>query len=62
MVATGGGLVKDEVAGMKAQMAKLIDAWDPADAKGSVFHTYGSTRINQVPLSASPSHSGTSTV
>jgi hypothetical protein len=47
---------------MKAQMAKLIDAWDPADAKGSVFHTYGSTRINQVPLSASPSHSGTSTV
>ncbi|KAJ1486446.1 hypothetical protein T484DRAFT_1943449 [Baffinella frigidus] len=37
----------EEVAGMKGQMAALIDAWDPADSKGSVFHTYGSTRINQ---------------
>ena len=41
-------LVQEEVAGMKGQMASLIDAWDPADSKGSVFHTYGSTRINQV--------------
>ena len=37
----------EEVCGMKRRMAELIDAWDPAEAKGSVFHTYGNEKLNQ---------------
>ena len=36
-----------EVAAMKGRMAQLIAEWDPADAKGSVFHTYGNEKLNQ---------------
>jgi hypothetical protein len=37
----------EEVARMKGRMAELIDKWDPAEAKGSVFHTYGNEKLNQ---------------
>jgi phytanoyl-CoA hydroxylase len=37
----------EEVAGMKGRMGELIDKWDPAEAKGSVFHTYGNEKLNQ---------------
>jgi len=32
---------------MKGRMAHLIEQWDPAEAKGSVFHTYGNEKLNQ---------------
>ena len=30
------------------RMQQLIDQWDPEEARGSVFHTYGNDKLNQV--------------
>ena len=34
----------EEVARMEGGMAELIDKWDPDEAKGSMFHTYGNEK------------------
>uniref|UniRef100_A0A0C3TBY8 Phytanoyl-CoA dioxygenase n=1 Tax=Guillardia theta (strain CCMP2712) TaxID=905079 RepID=A0A0C3TBY8_GUITC len=38
---------QDEVKEMKGRMQQLIDQWDPEEARGSVFHTYGNDKLNQ---------------
>mmetsp|Transcript_5294 Transcript_5294/g.12740 ORF Transcript_5294/g.12740 Transcript_5294/m.12740 type:complete len:399 (+) Transcript_5294:56-1252(+) len=46
VVVVPGFCSAEEVAGMKKRMQELIDAWDPSESKGSVFHTYGNKHIN----------------
>eukprot|EP00961_Rhodomonas_salina_P100128 1346643-Rhodomonas_salina.2 len=61
VVVVPGFCSAEEVAGMKKRMqvappsspdafgisgVELIDAWDPSESKGSVFHTYGNKHIN----------------